>query len=213
MPGKHKLICIEGIDGSGKHTHSRDLVTWLKAERGQDAVYRDFPRYENITGHAISAHLRRKWQAAELEAELLLARKSSLDELVFQCLMTVNRYEETPEILETLKTSSVICDRYWPSGYVYGEANGLPAKFLETIHAQLPQPDVCILLDIPVSESFRRRPERRDRYEKQIGMLEAVRAGYLALFRRKEWHLIDATGGFESVSTRIYECFPKAMFN
>jgi thymidylate kinase len=188
-------------------------VAWLKAERGHLATYRDFPRYENITGHAISAHLRRKWQAAELESEVLLARKSPMDELIFQCLMTINRYEETPELLETLKTSSVVCDRYWPSGYVYGEANGLPAKFLETIHAQLPQPDVCLLLDVPVSESFRRRPERRDRYEKQISMLESVRAGYLTLFRRKGWHVIDATGNFNEVSARIYECFPQAMFS
>lgn len=203
MPDLHPLIVVEGMDGAGKNTHSHQLVNWFREHLKLPAVYRDFPRYESLTGKAILGHLKHEWQAADLESQLLLARKSELDELVFQCLMTVNRFECVQELQEARKAGPVVCDRYWPSGYAYGSANGLPAPFLEAVHSLLPAPDVCLFLDISVEESWKRRPERRDRYEKQPEMLHRVRWSYLELFRRHDWVVIDAMGSPEEVQTRI----------
>lgn len=204
MRNPYVLIVVEGIDGSGKNTHAHRLVEWLQ-QMGLEASYRDFPRYESLTGKAILGHLQHDWQAADLEQKLLLAKKSALDELVFQCLMTVNRFEAVQDLQEALRKGPVVCDRYWPSGLVYGAANGLPLPFLEAIHSLLPQPDVCLLLDIPVEESWKRRPERRDRYERQAGLLEAVRGHYLELFRRKNWDIVDAVGAADVVQGRLRE--------
>jgi thymidylate kinase len=67
----------------------------------------------------------------------------------------------------------------------------------------LPVPDVCLFLDISVEESWKRRPERRDRYEKQREMLHQVRWSYLELFRKHDWVVIDAMGSPDEVQTRI----------
>jgi dTMP kinase len=212
MARKHPLICVEGIDGSGKNTHSKLLVAWLKTQGFPNAAYRDFPRYENVTGQAIRDHLKLKWQAAELERECLLARKSHYDDLVFQCLMTLNRYEETPDLLAALEHGPVVLDRYWASSYVYGSVDGLSATFIETISAQLPPPDISILLDIPVAESFLRRPERRDRYEVQKDFLNKARHQYLALFAARHWKVVDAYGTQEEVQARVRDCIPTSLF-
>lgn len=209
---KFPLIVVEGMDGAGKNTHSTLLTEWLQS-RKFIAVRRDFPRYESLTGKAILGHLKSEWQAAELENQLLLARKSPLDELVLQCLMTVNRYEMLQELEQARSRGPVILDRYWPSGYAYGAANKLPKDFLEDIHRALPQPDVCIFLDIPVEESWKRRPARRDRYEQQPELLTNVRKHYLELFTRKEddWDVVDALGTKDEVQERIRAVVTKRL--
>jgi dTMP kinase len=200
---RHPLIAVEGIDGSGKNTQAHLLVDWFKTQ-GFAATYRDFPRYENLTGKAIGAHLAGKWKASE---------DTGLDELVFQALMTVNRFEEIPEILQLLDKGPVVLDRYWASGYAYGAANGLPTEWLGTIHALLPAPDVCVLIDVPVGASWERRPERRDRYETQKDMLEKVRQHYHDLFKEKiaagrEWHILNGMGTIDEVQERLRAVFP-----
>lgn len=212
MTRKHPLICIEGMDGSGKATHSRLLVDWLKTQGFPKAAYRDFPRYENVTGKAIRDHLKLKWQTAELESECLLARKSKYDDLVFQCLMTLNRYEETPDLLAALEQGPVVLDRYWASSYVYGAVDGLSPAFIETISAQLPPPDISILLDIPMEESFLRRPDRRDRYEVQKDFLKKIRTEYLKLFADRRWSVVDAIGTLDEVHQRVRSCIPTSLF-
>lgn len=217
---RHALIAIEGIDGSGKNTQSKMLVEWLQ-EKYPKAAYRDFPRYENVTGKAIKAHLHREWRA-ELTfkrggpdtvdgrdlSDTVYEQDTKLDELVFQCLMTMNRYEEAAELLHTLETGPVVLDRYWGSGFVYGAVNQVPEDWLMKVHAPLPQPDLCVLVDIPVEESWKRRPERRDRYESQKDMLQKVRDAYHGLFEvmkqaGKNWVVIDGIGSVEEVRDRL----------
>jgi dTMP kinase len=208
MLKKHPLVVIEGMDGSGKMTQARLLVETLKTD-GFAATYFDFPHYENVTGKAILGHLKQTWGAAYTKGDGIGAQ---LDELVFQCLMTVNRYEEAATVEGLLQKGPVVLDRYWPSGWVYGRANGLPDSFLRAIHAQLSQPNFCLFIDIPVEESFKRRPERRDRYETQKGMLGRVRELYLQLFSEMGWKVVDGIGTVAEVHARIREAFPVSFF-
>lgn len=91
--------------------------------------------------------------------------------VVLQSLFAVNRYEIAGEITRALVDGrNVVCDRYWLSGVVYGACDGLDQGWLARIHEGLPQPDCWILLDVDPSESVKRRPERRDRYEKDANM-------------------------------------------
>ena len=203
LPLRHPLIAVEGIDGSGKNTQAHLLVDWFKTQ-GFAATYRDFPRYENLTGKAIGGHLAKKWKASD---DLFL------DELVFQALMTVNRHEEIPEVLRLQEQGPVVLDRYWASGYAYGAANGLPTEWLKTIHALLPEPDVCVLIDVPVESSWERRPERRDRYETQKDMLKKVQQHYYDLFEEraaagKQWTVINGLGTVDEVQARLRAVFP-----
>jgi dTMP kinase len=207
-PRKNPLIVIEGIDGAGKGSQSKGLVEWLISEK-RNAFYQHFPNYESLTGKAIERHLHREWTAMDVSVPTPV--KDPVDELVFQCMMTINRYEEAQALLEQLRHSAVVLDRYIPSGRVYGVVNGVPADFLDRIHAFLPQPDVCILIDIPVSESRRRRTRGLDRYEAQEQMQERVRTEYLKLFRQNHWDVVDGMGSYDEVQRRIRECIPASV--
>jgi thymidylate kinase len=81
----------------------------------------------------------------------------------------------------------VVLDRFEIDALVYGALDGLEPAWLEGINAQLPvKPDLYILLDVPVDEGFERRPQRRDRYERDVKRMEDVRVAYLKLFTQRQ---------------------------
>ncbi len=80
--------------------------------------------------------------------------------------------------------------------------------------AVLPQPRLQILLDIPVEESFRRRPQRDAAYEADRGRLEKVREHYWEYFRRLDrdrWWSVDGTWSPEDVTREIVRKVDKMM--
>lgn len=141
--------------------------------------------------------------------------KAEADEiraLVLQSLMTTNRLEVFNLLAQHWKDPQLhlVLDRYFASGIVYGTADGIPQEYLFGIHKALPPSDLWIFIDIPPEESRRRRPERRDEYEKRAGFMEKVRDGYMELFRVAiphkpggKWVVVDGLGTAEEVHQRI----------
>lgn len=129
--------------------------------------------------------------------------------LVLQSLMTTNRLEAYELLAAHHRTqgSFLVNDRYYASGLVYGEADGLPLDYLVDIHRGLPPSDLWIFIDILPEESRARRPERRDEYERRAGFMEKVREGYLRLFQNPplggQWVVVDGMGTAEEVHDRI----------
>lgn len=166
------IVCIEGGDAAGKHTLATALIEQLKARR--DVSTFAFPAYHTEVGKTIRLLLTdeidvpKPWKA-----------------LVLQSMMTINRLEFLPMLhdYKLNRNKLLILDRYWLSALVYGSAAGLPAEWIETIHQGLPTADLTMLIDVSVEESFRRRPERRDRHERDAPFLEKVRENYLTYFR------------------------------
>jgi dTMP kinase len=168
------IIALEGVDASGKATHSRLLAEHLGA-----GGFFSFPNYNSPTGKLIKEHLQGEWAAvrsASIYFDVSVSRldNAAEDALVFQALMTVNRMEVAEAINRADALGDVVLDRYWPSGYVYGTLDGLSPEYLIEIHKILPQPDLFLLLDVDVGDSLRRRPDRRDRYEKDDKMHRRV---------------------------------------
>ena len=132
-----------------------------------------------------------------------------LNAKVFQALQLTNRMEHAPAIAEALEDGDyVVADRYWQSGWVYGQADGLDPEWLVRIQAYLPQPDLNLLLDIEPGQSTERRPERRDRYEEQEGLMEKVAHLYRRLWREKsknngDWVIIDGRDTIDGVHRQI----------
>lgn len=205
-----KLIALEGIDSCGKATQTKLLVERLIRDC-QKATSFSYPDYDTDTGRLIKGHLTEKWAACDLGMPGVLRRRTE-DPMVFQSLMTINRYESATKLQVTLESGmDVVLDRYWGSGMVYGMTDGLSREWLERIHQSLPKADLMILVDIPVEESFRRRIERRDRHETNRGFLERVRQTYLDVFLASHrigdltrWVIVDGTGSTEEVSERIW---------
>ena len=166
---KSLLIAFEGLDASGKATQAAALSVKLDSE-----LYA-FPNYTSPTGTLIKQMLQQPpFEYKRIEQAYLI-----------QSLMTVNRYELWPTIEQGLAVGDVVLDRYLASGFVYGAYDGLPQDWLRTIHQPMWAPDLYVLLDIPMEESFKRRPEREDAYEADKIRLSAVREGYLQLWSER----------------------------
>lgn len=173
------FIVIEGIDGCGKTTQVE-----LLAKHMWSKVFR-FPNDDSPTGKLIRSHLEKKWAAREIAGHL--AKKiPEIDALMFQSLQFTNRLERAVELNDYVGTNTqhALSDRYHASAVVYGGADGLDVDYLINTQKWLPQPDLNILLDIPIECSLKRRPERRDRYEENIDFLRDVMGRYLGLWAR-----------------------------
>jgi len=212
-------IAIEGVDCSGKATQSRLLADKLGAKLFS------FPAYETPAGKAILGNLKSEWDVARREQHeygtIRGADDSStfvkiehrddlkLNALILQALMTINRFELAPAIEAAACEGHVVFDRFSASALIYGTLDGLDPAWIESIQASLPKPNLWILLDVPVEEGFRRRPERRDRYESDRSYLEKVREGYLKLFSERakceKWVVVDGRGTIGQVHARIWE--------
>jgi dTMP kinase len=217
------LIVVEGLDACGKATQSKRLAEALGATRYES------PSYDNHagapSGRFIGAHLRGAWAAQRLwdaklsaaDAQLLeptnteLAPVPPLDAFVFQCLMAVNKLElATLFEADLAARSHVVLDRWWPSAYAYGVADGLDKEWLYRIHGLLPQPQLNLLLDIEPATSVARRPDRRDRYERQgAEFFQRLRTNYLELWHYAPkrlggaWVVLDGSRSIDDVAEAV----------
>lgn len=202
------IAVLEGMDACGKATYTK-LITEALQSRGIDASHGSFPDYTNLSGQALAKLFKGEWDIADP-----LTRAT-----VLQSLQTMSRLENRKDIDPFVNNPNRIriLDRYFASGLVYGEADGLPMQVLVDIHSYLPQADLWLLIDIPPEESWKRRPERRDEYERRAGFMEKIRSGYLRLFSdvppglSGEWVIIDGMGTVDDVHGRIMRAVDKAI--
>jgi len=220
------IICLEGIDACGKDTQTKLLSSKLVETRQRPTHMFSFPKYDSPTGEIVLSNLKEKWRAGFVPGvgieEVMPSMRNHpemedeahyLNAMVFQVIQTVNRYEVANHIESTSRISNVVLDRYWPSGWVYGMADGLDSLWLKRIHEYLPQADFYILLDVDPQDSVHRRPERRDRYEKQKGFMEKVSKLYRRLWHEEwngpsnsRWEVINGRGTIEDTHELIMRC-------
>jgi dTMP kinase len=106
----------------------------------------------------------------------------------------------------------VLCDRFTDATWAYqGGGRGLPrteiAALESLVHGDL-QPDLTLLLDLPVDQGMQRAAERgqADRFEQEsMVFFENVRKGYLdrAASAPDRFVVIDASGVVDSVWSQI----------
>jgi len=195
MKKKNLLCAIEGVDASGKNTQAALLAKRIKKEVKDLAVVRDFPQYNNSSGKIIKKLLNDPESSHIPDKAFIL-----------QSLMTINRYEEIPEIKQLLENKvNVVLDRYYISGLVYGKVSNADYDFLIKVNSLLPQPDLCILVDIPVELSLERRKERRDAFETNVPFLEKIREEYLRYFTENNHVIISGNRSVNEVHDDIWK--------
>ena len=75
-------------------------------------------------------------------------------------------------------------DRYYTSTIAYQGASGIPIQKILKEHQFAPEPDLVFIIDIPVSEAFKRLSKKdSDAFEKNFDLLERVRKMYLDLHK------------------------------
>jgi dTMP kinase len=194
-----KLITIEGIDGSGKHTQAEKLVARL-TERSIKAKLYNFPCYtETFFGKEIGCYLRGEF--------------GSIDQVhpkLASLLFAGDRFEKKNSILDDIaKGIYVVCDRYVESNMAHQCAK-LPAQervdfiqwieYLEYDIFKMPKPDITVFLDVPLNISKELvlkkaqrsyTEEKEDIHERAHGYLEEVYNIYKCLQKEKQWMVID----------------------
>jgi len=120
--------------------------------------------------------------------------------------------EKLQEILVAQEKNSVlIMNRYYHSNLVYGLANGMNQKWLESLDEGLPKADLVILLDVTQKESFRRQKTHRDKFEKNEEFLNKISKIYRIIAKKKHWKIIDASKSKEEVHLEIMKTFSKKL--
>ena len=198
-----KFITFEGPEGGGKTTQARRLVARLQAA-GTNVVYTREPG-GTPTGEAIREILQhnKAGEAPCPETEVLLFAASRAQLVRHVIIPALERGDW------------VVCDRFADSTTAYqGYGRGFSVEQMIAINAFAidgAQPDLTILLDLPVRDGFARLEQRggkKDRIESEaLDFHERVRAGYLELARRwpERFRIVDPRGALESVAEAIWK--------
>ena len=156
MKNKGVFICIEGLDGSGKTTHSHLLVRSLRRKEF-DVVYTTEPSRGEI-GRFIRTYI--------------LQRKRRVPSVVEALLFAVDRVDHVGKEIEPAleKGKIVVSDRYVYSSLAYQGAAGLDIKWIEETNKLALPPDLAIYIDVPpevVVKRIRRKKSVMERLETQ----------------------------------------------
>jgi dTMP kinase len=182
------LIAIEGLDQSGKATQAERLRDQLRAG-GARARLVSFPDYGTSIGEEI---------ARALQGEREYGPEA------MQLLYVANRYERKADLERWLAGGlTVVCDRYVASSIAYGEAQGLDASWLTDIQRFLPAPELTILLDIDPALAAERKATGRDRYERDLALLERVRDSYTRQAEEADWVSVNGDQTKDAVTAEI----------
>jgi len=180
-----KLICLDGIDGSGKETQ---LKLILKMLRGRSVTGYKYPDVNSTFGKIIDGFLKKK---VELDA---------LSQFFIYLLDIAKDQGEIGKRLDDGET--VILNRYVYSTVAYQCSKGIRfedgVEMIESMNFL--KPDLVVLLDILPEISMERKSKQKkmDRHEEDAKLLRKVRENYLRLcdmnFLADKWVKVDADG-------------------
>ena len=196
---KAKFIAFEGGDASGKSTQARRVSETL------NAVFTREPGGTTV-GESLRTILLDPNETVAVRAEALL--------------MAASRAQLVADVIRPalLKGQHVVTDRFLASSLAYqGYASGLPIDevlSLSLFATESLTPDLTILIDISIEESFNRRGQNPDRFEQEDRSFhEKVRNGYLELAeaKKEKWVVIDGTGTLEEVAVLVDQAIKERL--
>ena len=202
--GRGRFLVLEGIDGCGKTTQIEQLRRWLPSSglmpAGATLLGTREPGGTEL-GQALRQLLLHPPGAAApcTSAELLL--------------YAADRAQHVQErILPALEAGHwVLSDRFSGSTVAYqGYGRGLSLELIEQLSRIACcglQPDLTLLLELPLQESLRRRGHRAaDRIEASgEAFLARVCSGFTALASQPGWRTVDATASPDAVTEALQE--------
>ena len=150
------FICLEGLDGSGKTTHTHRLIRNLQ-KQGIDAIYTTEPS-RGVLGTFIRSSV--------------LETKTRVPRVVEAVLFAIDRVEHLEkDVIPALKNGKVVVsDRSIYSSLAYQGAAGLDIEWIEEINRFALPPDLGIYVDVPpevVIKRIRRKKSIMEKLETQ----------------------------------------------
>jgi dTMP kinase len=224
------LICICGIDGSGKATQTALLESRAVSEGWQVETV-SFPRYgEGFFAGVIERYLRGEFAESAGDVSPYLASLAYAGD----------RWEAAPRLRSWLGDGRlVLCNRYVPANLAHQGAKiadaGERAGFYDWDEEMeygvygIPRPDLQVLLDIPaeVSAELVRRRDRangreagHDIHERDLPYLARTAAAYRELARRRPdgWAVVACTEGGslqppDAIAHLVWEAVRPVLYN
>jgi dTMP kinase len=190
------FLSLDGIDGTGKSTQCRLLVSWLNS-LGIPAVACADPG-----GTPLGDQLR----------QILLASQADISDRAEALLFMASRAELVAKVIRPALDSGrvVLSDRFVVANVAYqGYARGLAPDDLWAVGGFSTGglfPDLTVILDLPVDAAVDRRGRSADRVEARgRDYLEGVRRGFLAEAARRAdtFEVIDASPAIDAVQGRL----------
>lgn len=205
-----KFVVFEGPEGGGK-TLQAGLLADSLGNAGFDVVQTREPGGTRV-GNQIRSIL------------LGLADYTMLPETEV-LLLAAARAQHVREVIRPAldRGAWVICDRFVDSTYAYqGGGSGLdlrPIRAIQAFATEGLEPDVRILLDVPVTTGLQRRyadPESVNRIDLADSTYhQRVRDAYLALAEESpdDWIVIDAQGPPDAVQSSVWRAVRHTLVN
>jgi dTMP kinase len=190
------FISLDGLDGTGKSTQCRLLADWLRA-RGHTVTQCADPGGTPV-GDVIRGLLldRRREMTLPCEALLFMASRAQLIASVIRPAL--------------LARQDVVSDRFLLANVVYqGHAGGLDPEQLYALGRFATggwEPDLTVVLDLPIEAAAARRQGPADRVEsRDAGYHARVREGFLTEARRRPERIrvVDASRSVAEVHEQI----------
>ncbi|MGR4068828.1 dTMP kinase [Halomonas sp. LR3S48] len=213
MQQRGRFITLEGGEGVGKSTNLAWVAQWLTAHGVEVVRTREpggTPRAEAIRELLLSPQAD---EPLDADAELLLVFAARAQHLAQRIRPALAR------------GAWVLCDRFTDATFAYqGGGRGIdPERIteLERFVQQGLEPDLTLLLDMPVDAAQRRLQGRLaasghslDRFEQEHAtFFEAVRRAYLARASAapRRVAVIDADAPLETVQARLSACLEERV--
>jgi len=193
MTPPHGLfIVLEGIDGTGKSTQSRQLAEWFR-EQGREVI----ASREPTDG---------PW-GAKIRATAATGRLSPEEELDY---FLRDRREHVEQLIAPALAAGkvVILDRYYFSTMAYQGSRGVdPVEIRRQNEAFAPVPDLLFILDLDVDTALTRiggRGDTANEFEKHESLAKC-REIFLSLAGEPFVHVVPSKEGPEVVQERLRE--------
>ena len=137
---KGTLVCVEGIDGSGKSTQLALLRDWLK-NRGKDVIFTE-------------------WNSSELISQTtkLAKKKNLLSPRTFSLLHAVDFADRLKQVIApALKAGFIVlADRYAYTAFARDVARGVDPNWVRKVYNFAIKPDLAVYFDIDPKISMER---------------------------------------------------------
>jgi len=208
---EHKLIVIEGTDGSGKKTQTAKLHEYLKSQ-GKEVRVMSFPNYDSPSSALVKSYL---------SGELGLSA-DCLDPYQASILFAADRVCTMKQVHSKLdKPTTIILDRYTQSNMTHqaGKIKDTEEldKFLDWLDKfefetlKLPRVDKVIFLDVPPDVSFKLSNERgqlkigeaftQDIHEADLQHITDTYNAAKHVAEKYNWNVIQCTDGSGELKT------------
>ena len=195
-----KLIVIEGLDGSGKATQTKNLFDYLTSN-GEQVVKVTFPDYDSPASALVKMYLNSEFGD---DPNAVNAYSASAFYAVDRVASYIKNWKEN-----YLSGKTILCDRYATSNIIY-QMSKVPQEEKDSFidwqydfeynKLGLPAPTQVIYLDVEPEVSqklmlkrYNGDESKKDLHEKNVDFLLTCRENALYAAKKLGWKVISCT--------------------